>query len=653
MVIKDFILQGVRCFKEPIRFQFHNRLNAIVGGNEKGKTTIADALFFLFSIGKNKEENEKLRSTATRESRLGITFQDGPDNFRLLMDLTSNAVLLSRYNQETKKFDTISKDADEIKEFFEKELLFKPFDQYKNIYLINHYNLTPMFFNLPQTSDKPGEIASFAGNSADYNNVLSEDETPYFSQENQEEDDNMTEDEIRSEIEKLEKELKLSAEITNKQEKIEQLESELTNIQNKLQEINMRKTELQEIEKQVNELNKFSDLPEDIESKITDYIKFEEKIKKDIENIEKQKSQYESLNLEIPPFYKNRIFITGGGLAILFIILPIILDTFGMSWGIYTSAGVFIGFGLMGYILWKDANKRSELKGMREKVAALEKQIKEQKNKYEIEGSVIRSIITSMQIDSPEALREGIKRYKVVLEKFAQAKSLYNAVIAENDPDALKKQEDKLKSEINTIQEELRTSFSAGNDPFLITQRIEALKNKLKHNNPHPQQKPVTPKKDTKAISINDNQVQSLPFMKGINALIELTGEQKDRILSLIASRAGGHLKDLTKGKFIEIKLTDNKIVPITNSNKEIDFDSLSDSMKERCLFSIVLATLEYAADKWPWTVVLDAPFMCLDESNMNIVYNKIKILSKETQIILLTNDRNIKSIADNMIVLQ
>ncbi|MGC9027045.1 MAG: ATP-binding protein [bacterium] len=655
MIIKDFILQGIRGFKDPVRFQLVNGLNAILGDNEKGKTTIAEALFFLFYVENDKDKRQKLRNEAAKDVRLGVTFQDGPDSFRLLMDLVSDAVLLSKYNPEAKKFIQVSKDANEIKEFFKRELLFKPFDAYRDLYLINHYDL----LNIPVVSAQqanPSE-APFLGNAIEGTFGEGELESSYLTEEDRvyEEREDMNEEEIKAEISRLEKELQLAGDTSKKQEQIDQLESELANIQNKIKELNARKLALQEIENQVNELNKFSDLPDDIESKLDDYIRFEEKIKKDIENIERQKSQYETINIEIPPFYRDRLFITGAGCTILFIIISIVLSVYVGTWGMYVSSGVFIGLGLMGYTLWKDAVKRGKIKEKKEKIINLEKQIKEQRNKYEIEGSVIKSIISSMKLDSAEALREGIKRYKTTLDKFAQAKAMYNQAITENNLDLLQKQEEKLKADINALQEEIRVSLSSS-DPYTITQRIDTLKNKLLHiNEVQPKRKNTALQQPLKKpLMKNDvpKQESMAGFMKRIDILKGLTGEQKDRIVSIVLSQAGAHFKDLTQGRYVEIQIINDTIFTFTNLNKQIEFDSLSDSIKEKCLLSILIAISEYTVEKWPWSMVIDEPFISIDSNNKLVVYNKIKALSKETQIIFLTKDKNLKSFADNTILL-
>ncbi len=652
MVIKEFILQGVGRFREPIRFQLSNGLNVFFGGNEKGKTTIADAIFFLLSL--TGEQQERLVSDGAKETRLGITLRDGPDNFRLLMDVSSDAVLLSKYNQETKKFDSVSKDKKEIREFFKRDLLFKPLDVYKDLFLINPYSSLDSSPSEESSITREPEQFTLTGDvNTDFGGVNDFEPSSYAAVEDLHQNA-MTEEEIRSEIGKLEDELKRASAATEKQDKAEQLESELTDVQDKIRTISGLQTTLQDIEKQVNTLNKFSDLPDDIETKVDEYSKYEGRIKKEIDEIERQRSQYESVSVNMPPFYKDKTFIAGAGLVLSFIVIPVLLSIFAGSWGMYFSAGVFAGLGTMGYALWKDAGKRGEIKKRKEAVAALEKQIKEQRNKYEIEGSVIKSIISSMKLESPASLKEGIKRYREVLEEFAKAKSRYNTAVTENGPDMLKQQESKLKSDLETAQEEVRTMAMSGMDPYSISQQIESLKNKLsKMGNEAVQQKkePLVQQKHREEVQ-KPRQVPVPAFMRNINSIADMIGEGKDKILSLIGTTASSHFKTLTFGKYQEITIADNRIVCIADTGREVELNNVSGSVRERGMLSMIVAISELAAEKWPWPLVMDDPIMLLDDTNRAAVYGMIKNISKETQVLFLTKDSNLKPFADTFISL-
>lgn len=658
MKIKELILQGIKRFKEPVKFQLHDGLNVFYGSNEKGKTTVSDALFFLLSLTQDKDQKAYLKSQTSKDIRLGVTFQEGPDTYRLLMDVASDAVLLSKYNQEGKKFDTVSKDVHEIKDFLRRDLLFKPLEQYKSLYMLDSYallnpysqgsvqeNESPAPFTLESSPEdflgqKRGQFDDFGPAS--------------FGSDENVQQDNMTKEEMQSQIAKLENELTLSAGAAAQQDKLDQLESRLTDIQNKLNTIKTCAIESEAMEKQVNELNKFSDLPEDIEKKVDEYVQFEARMKKEIENIERQRSQYTEINVTIPPFYRDKLFITGGAVSFMFIVVPILLSIFLGSWGIYLSAGIFAGLGMMVYALWNDANKRSGIKKMQSTVSALEKQIKEQRKKYEIEGSVIMSITTSMNLESPLTLKEGLKKYREVLDQFASAKKKYNESVAEANPELLKKQEEQVKSEIENVQEQLRAMTGSGMDQYAITQEIDSLKKRLKEEDADfaPQKKEPVMRKSSQQKHTETKAAPAHLYTKYLTTITELIGDSRERIVSLVSTKAGSYFSTLTKGAFQEISLSGNRIALIQSSGTEIAFDNLSGSAKEKCMFSIFLSMIELAAEKWPWPVVMDEPFAILDDANRQSVYTIIKSFSKETQVLLLTKDPSIKPLADSFITL-
>ncbi len=654
MIVKELILQGIKRFKGPIRFQLQEGLNVFYGINEKGKTTVSDALFFLFSLGSDQEQKKSLNSYDAKEIRLGVTFKEGPDNYRLLMDLVSEAVVFSKYNREAKKFNIVAKDIDEIRDFFKRELLFEPLDQYKNLYLIDSYSLVIPYTHEPVQIEDTTSAFTLDNVPDNYTGQIDNYESTSFGGYEDQQQDGMTKEEIQSKIEELEKELALSSNAAAQQDKIDQLESNLTDIQSRINTVKSSTNKLHEIEKQVNELNKFSDLPEDIEKRVDEHIQFEAKIKKDIESIERQKSQYADINIDMLPFYKDRIFIAGAIVTFLFILIPTLLSIFVGSWGMYLSAGIFAGLIMMGYALWNDTGKRTEINKKQARVSELEKQIKEQRKKYEIEGSVITSIINSMNLESPSVLKEGIKRYKVLLDQFADVKKEYNAVISGNNTELLRQQEEQTKSEIDSLQEQLRTATGSGVDPYSISQQIEALKKRLNDaGNDHAQPKEKPPVPNQPEPKAEKTEIASVPsFMKHINSISELMNDSKDHIISLAASSAGSYFKTLTNGTFEEISFADNKIVPIKPAGKGYEFRDLSGSAKEKGMFSIFLSLLDLVSERWPWPVIMDEPFMVLDESNRTAVYNMVKSLSKKTQIFFLTKDISIKPLADAFITL-
>ena len=218
----------------------------------------------------------------------------------------------------------------------------------------------------------------------------------------------------------------------------------------------------------------------------------------------------------------------------------------------------------------------------------------------------------------------------------------------------LKQREGKLKSDLEVVQEEVRTMAMSGMDPYSISQQIESLKNKLsKMGNEAVQQKkePAVQQKHHEEVQ-KPRQVPVPAFMKNINSIADMIGEGKDKILSLIGTTASSHFKTLTSGKFQEISIVDNRIVCITDTGREVALNNVSGSVRERGMLSMIVAISELAAEKWPWPLVMDDPIMLLDDANRAAVYSMVKNLSKETQVLFLTKDSNLKPFADTFLSL-
>ncbi len=660
MIISELILQGIRRFKDPVKFQLHNGLNVFYGVNEKGKTTVSDALFFLFSLAQDKEQGAGLKSPSSKDSRLGVTFKEGPYTFRLLMDVVSDAVLLSKYNQEGSKFDTISKDPAEIRDFIVRDLLFKPLEQYRSLYRVDTYALLNPFVRehghkgenqVPVTRDSGTE--DYFGQGA---GPIDGMEPTSLAAGVDAPGDGMNEDEIRSRIAKLNDELKASSDAAAQQDRLDQLESVLTDIQGKLKAISSCALDVEKAEKEAKDLSKFAELPEDIEKKVDEYVQFEAKMRKEIESIERQKANYTGAMTAVPPFYKDTVFIAGGAVSLLFIVAPVAITLLLGQWGVYFSAGIFAGLGIMGYALWKDAGKRSEIKKTRSAVESLEKQIKEQRKKYEIEGSVITSITASMGLESPSALKEGLKRYKDEFARLEFVRKKYRDLLAGTDVDSLKKQAEQTKADIEGVQEQLRALSGSGMDPYSLTQEIESLKRRLDKKDRDPswqEAAPVArPQVEARQGPADSSTVPVPVFIQNLSVISDLTGDSKDRVVSLAITKAAGYLTSLTKGVIQEVSASDHGITLIQSNGTESSLEALSGSEREKCMFSLAMSVLGLAVEKWPWPVVMDEPFAALDEANRQAVYTILKSFSKETQVLILTRDASIKPLADAFIAL-
>ncbi|MCL4479511.1 MAG: AAA family ATPase [Deltaproteobacteria bacterium] len=661
MIIKEFVLQGIKKFKEPIKFQLHNGFNVFWGNNEKGKTTIADALFLILTCTSDNERRLKLKSYDSADSRLGIIFAEGPDTYRMLMDIVSGAMLLSKYNRNTEKYDAISKDERDIKDFFKREMLFKPLDEYNSLFHVNPYTLLNPYTTddalAPAAATDPVRYDSFTLNDIGKSGSeqLGDFEPTSYSETQTMQQNNMSKEEILSQIKKLEAELSSASNISANEDRIQQFESQLSDVQEKLKAIKSAEAELRSMERGIEENKKFAELPEDIGQKIEDYIQLENKVKKDIGNIDRQKNQYTAMNVTMQPFYKGKLFIAGGAVVGLFVLTPVILSfVLDASWTGYLSIGIFAGFVMMGYALWNDSVKRSVVNMEKDRLSELEKRLQELNKKYEIESSVIKSIVKSLNLESVTALKENIKSYKAVLVQYKRVKEKYDNMLSEYSEASLQSQEEKIKSEISSIQEQVRISGGAGIDPYAISQQINDLKAGLASFEGSPSQKKERVIFEEKPVKPPDRAVKtSMPlYIKNIEIISQLTDEPPERITAIAVSKASSYLNKLTNNYFQEIAFKEGKMISVDNKGREIDFEQLSDSSKLKALFAVFLSITDIAADKWQWPVIMDEPFMLFDDNNRSTIYDILKSFSKQTQLMLFTSDNKAKPMADNFISL-
>src|SRR5271169_3140303 len=119
MFLVELVMQGVRGFRELIRLRFQSGFNFVAAGNEAGKTTAADALQRLLFPSSQAGLLEALVSRHTPDaSRTALVmFSDDGAYYRIILDLSKQAVNVSKYNASTKDFALLHKDWDRAAQF--------------------------------------------------------------------------------------------------------------------------------------------------------------------------------------------------------------------------------------------------------------------------------------------------------------------------------------------------------------------------------------------------------------------------------------------------------------------------------------------------------------------------------------------------------
>ncbi|HLE42054.1 MAG TPA: AAA family ATPase, partial [Nitrospirota bacterium] len=119
MFLLELVMQGVRGFKELVRLRFQSGFNIIAAGNEAGKTASVDAMGGLLFPGNEAGRIASLISRETPDASRAalVVCSDDGTYYRIIQDLSKQAVNLSKYNASTKDFALLHKDREATVQF--------------------------------------------------------------------------------------------------------------------------------------------------------------------------------------------------------------------------------------------------------------------------------------------------------------------------------------------------------------------------------------------------------------------------------------------------------------------------------------------------------------------------------------------------------
>ena len=117
MFLLELVMQGVRGFKELVRLRFQPGFNFIAAGNEAGKTASVDSIVGLLFPGREATTSLISRETPDASRAALVVCSDDGAYYRLIQDLSKQAVNLSKYNASTKDFALLHKDREATVQF--------------------------------------------------------------------------------------------------------------------------------------------------------------------------------------------------------------------------------------------------------------------------------------------------------------------------------------------------------------------------------------------------------------------------------------------------------------------------------------------------------------------------------------------------------
>jgi len=466
------------------------------------------------------------------------------------------------------------------------------------------------------------------------------------------EDDGMSWEEKEKRLEKLKAEL-------GRVKEVEELHFELDGYQAKVFELQKEKEKVLSIDKELKELEEglskyrfFTNLPENIDQRIAQYNSLESNRGKELEGIDEKMADLDAelraLEAE-PKFYQRLTFKIGLGLLVVGILGIIVSSFLELKW--LSTIGVLIAPALLllGITLWQFLNQEGKKGELRTNLKNLEEQRRRVIKEYEVKGALVKKLLEKTDCSDTEELNEMLNNYRELEARRDELSRKKKELLLELDWERLNKEEAELKGKISELETKLKKFAGIGLDINEMRREIETLERSLerarqlgliaKKEEAGVSELKVEPGK-TQVVSALDR--SELFFWERIfDSGARLLGVEVEQLWSQTLGRANLYLQTLSGKRYLEINKREKKLfVRRSEVEKELELNEAGTKSFDLVFFSLKFALLELVLQKYPLPMILDDPYVLLDENSAVAVGKILKRLSANSQVVLFSSQR-------------
>lgn len=715
MKIKEVTLEGFGVFaKRFVAKLKEEKLNVILGPNESGKSTLLRGITAIL-FGLKKDEWKRYRSWGKAKNYIGeLKFAVNENNYKITREFETNKVTFIRQTKKGEISTLFEGNASPQSRTEEKEFYLSAL---KDVIGINNetifYNTNVVRQKLIE-AEIGNEIQQIITGAVgtNYKNILEKWRDRYFEYTKKSVWDDAADKRNDRKIESTEKHLKEleakkekiidnSIKSSEIEEEINRLESELTTKEEEykkaklnfetvkkynelLEKYNLLKTRNRELSAEIERIkeinielkNKEKNLEEfkDYE-KITDDVLENYKILNNLKKeLSKKEEKIKQLSSSEPSVLPRKLILGING----FIIAGLTFLT-GMKYKIPSlfilSAGIAIL--TLGFIVYT-LIKHSKEKFKKETVLHLQrKEIEDLKQKIIILNNTLTEYIALLEDEGFEykfeqyrKLSKDIDNLKFTLSKMKDLNDLKNSQadiedemfmctkmldeMESNNPflsrfkqdpskgidyvneieteiNSFEKDIEDLKSEIWGKKKELATTYTENESIEMLDDRIDEIKEEL------------------------DNYIlQKESYIVAIDTLREAILEYQEKHLDRLSRNVSEFFKKITKGRYMEINLSD-EFEPMIKfkDSRMINLSNLSCGAEEQLYFAIRLALIKEINNVTSLPLILDDSFVNFDNDRLKVVRDILYSIIPDNQVILLTHIQSYSGWKDiNLILL-
>ncbi len=631
MQLLEVYVQGVGRFLTPFKFSLAKGYNVVYGGNDTGKSALAQSMVATFDAAQAALAQTLLQPQVPTDTpaRYGLLFEHGGERYRLLRNL-SGGLNLARLDASTGKFELVAKDEAGAAVFLQDNLDFPLEGLYAALGRIDRASLMPG----AGAAAQPAPAADMFGGY--------EDEAPPAAGN----------DDIGAQIAQLNRELNLV-------ESVGDLEFRLDGVQKKQYDIEARLAKFRDMAKQESDLRKrleslalLEQVDADTENRIRNLDRHEQfqgqKLHALDQEIAALEKQLDILEPKLQKrFQKDPFFLAGAAVTLLGLTLPFFTKIY------FLSLFGFGGGGWLAYLLilvypklqsdYAEADRKYKAKCAEEERA---------KKDFETQMAAITQLVKSLKVLDAKDLGSLLTEYRKLQEDLVELQRGRETYAAENGDEA-KLQADKTRSEaeVALFQEELSQAGAITRDAHQIRAEIARLE-KIQAVGGVAAAMPAA----TAAA-----QVHAQPAVGGTSlaGMVQAGAQAARRDLAtfvpMLAEKFAVYLRAIAPRYGVngispegEPSLTRQGVGAGT-----IDLARIGQGDRDAIVLALRCALLEITLPARQFPLIVDDPFGNLDDMRQAAAGKFLKRLSSVTQVVHLTSQKSFLQIADHQVELK
>lgn len=486
MIFSEIALEGVRCFHGQCRIGLKQGYNLVYGPNESGKSTVLECIEVLLDPARQISENEAFPTWGPPgNSRAGLVISEGGQTYRVTRDFVNGMVSLGKLNPNTKKFDIIAQDHAQANSILRQQLKLPSIDIYRKLFVIDKEDIPSgrpkvivQQIAAPAANPAGGASGAMPGSMPGQMPMQAAPPPGY----------GLPPEEIKSRIDQLKQQLEQVNKTGKIQYEIDGLEAKLFDIENKTKEIKAMENKAEQIESSLKSLKSLLELPPDIIKRIEFFEESQREHNHRVNEIDNRlgasKMKYGALHNRMP-FFKERNFIIGAVCVIGGILVNIMAPEDMPILKPLPPLAIIAGLGLIFWVLWNEFSSRTNETEAHGVLKKAEEERHEEEKKFEVEGSVIKRLMSDAGVDNVSDLHQKLKEFQKRRQTIEELNVKIEKLKKESNYSQLTRDKKEFEERVQLLSRELQASGGGGftQDPADIQRQLDSLLYAL--NNPN------------------------------------------------------------------------------------------------------------------------------------------------------------------------